>query len=178
MPSHCPRSSATSKTNCHASIHPRGCCSHMLDEALKGEIQAAYRRVLETQGLTPRYGQRLMIAEIARTLAGIEADDAGKRLSDEHVCVLEAGTGTGKTLAYLLAALPVAKARGKRLVIATATVALQEQVLHQDLPALKAHSGIDFGYALAKGRGRYVCVARLDQTLEGIETNPPLSLFG
>src|SRR5690554_7209793 len=93
----------------------------MLDEALKGEIQGAYRRVLEAQGLTPRYGQRLMIAEIARTLSAIEADDAGRRLSDEHVCVLEAGTGTGKTLAYLLAALPVAKAKGKRLVVATAT---------------------------------------------------------
>ncbi|WP_416140337.1 ATP-dependent DNA helicase DinG [Halomonas sp. HK25] len=149
----------------------------MLDEALKGEIQAAYRRVLEGLDLTPRYGQRLMIAEIARTLAGIEVDEAGKRISDEHVCVLEAGTGTGKTLAYLLAALPVAKARGKRLVVATATVALQEQVLHQDLPALKAHSGIDFSYALAKGRGRYVCVAHLDQTLDGTEENPTYSLF-
>ncbi|SEK64065.1 ATP-dependent DNA helicase DinG [Halomonas daqiaonensis] len=149
----------------------------MLDEALKAEIQDAYRRVLEGLDLTPRYGQRLMIAEIARTLAGIEADDAGRRTSDEHVCVLEAGTGTGKTLAYLLAALPVAKARGKRLVIATATVALQEQVLHQDLPALKAHSGLDFDYALAKGRGRYVCVARLDQALDGGEENATLSLF-
>ncbi|MFN2330615.1 MAG: ATP-dependent DNA helicase DinG [Halomonas sp.] len=149
----------------------------MLDEALKDEIQTAYRRVLEGLDLTPRYGQRLMIAEIARTLAGIEVDEDGKRVSDEHVCVLEAGTGTGKTLAYLLAALPVAKARGKRLVVATATVALQEQVLHQDLPSLKAHSGIDFSYALAKGRGRYICVARLDQTLDGTEGNPTYSLF-
>ncbi|MDI5936596.1 ATP-dependent DNA helicase DinG [Halomonas kalidii] len=149
----------------------------MLDEVLKGEIQTAYRRVLEGLDLTPRYGQRLMIAEIARTLAGIESDEAGRRTSDEHVCVLEAGTGTGKTLAYLLAALPVAKARGKRLVIATATVALQEQVLHQDLPALKAHSGLDFDFALAKGRGRYICVARLDQALDGGEENPTLSLF-
>ncbi|MBF7052605.1 ATP-dependent DNA helicase DinG [Halomonas sp. KAO] len=149
----------------------------MLDEALKGEIQTAYRHALEGLGLTPRYGQRLMIAEIARTLAGIEADETGKRVSDEHVCVLEAGTGTGKTLAYLLAALPVAKARGKRLVLSTATVALQEQVLHQDLPALKTHSGIDFRYALAKGRGRYVCVARLDQALDGGEENPTLSMF-
>ncbi|PMR73475.1 ATP-dependent DNA helicase DinG [Billgrantia endophytica] len=149
----------------------------MLDEALRGEIQGAYRRVLEAQGLTPRYGQRLMIAEIARTLGGIEADESGKRTSDEHVCVLEAGTGTGKTLAYLLAALPVAKARDKRLVIATATVALQEQVLHQDLPALKAHSGLDFHYALAKGRGRYLCVARLEQSMDGVADNPTLSLF-
>ncbi|APX93565.1 ATP-dependent DNA helicase DinG [Halomonas sp. 1513] len=149
----------------------------MLDEALKGDIQTAYRRVLEGLELTPRYGQRLMIAEIARTLAGIEADDSGKRVSDEHVCVLEAGTGTGKTLAYLLAALPVAQARGKRLVISTATVALQEQVLHQDLPSLKAHSGLSFDYALAKGRGRYLCVANLEKALDGVEDNPTLSLF-
>ncbi|MFG6178190.1 ATP-dependent DNA helicase DinG [Halomonas sp. THAF12] len=149
----------------------------MLDEVLKGEIQSAYRKVLDGLDLTPRYGQRLMIAEIARTLGGIEADDAGQRTSNEHVCVLEAGTGTGKTLAYLLAALPVAKARGKRLVLATATVALQEQVLHQDLPSLKAHSGLAFDYALAKGRGRYVCVARLDQAMDGGEDNPTLSLF-
>lgn len=149
----------------------------MLDAVLKDEIQGAYRRVLDELNLTPRYGQRLMIAEIARTLAGIEADDAGKRLSNEHVCVLEAGTGTGKTLAYLLAALPVAKARGKRLVLATATVALQEQVLHQDLPALKAHSGLSFDYALAKGRGRYVCVAKLDQAMDGGEDNATLSMF-
>lgn len=149
----------------------------MLDTALKSEIQDAYRRVVETLGLTPRYGQRMMIAEIARTLGNIESDGEGKRTSDTHVCVLEAGTGTGKTLAYLIAALPIAKARGKRLIISTATVALQEQVLNQDLPSLASHSGIAFRYALAKGRGRYVCVARLDQALEGTEPNPTLSLF-
>lgn len=149
----------------------------MLDNALKSDIQDAYRRVVEKLELTPRYGQRLMIAEIARTLGDIESDSEGKRTSDSHVCVLEAGTGTGKTLAYLIAALPIAKARGKRLVISTATVALQEQVLNQDLPALASHSGIAFRYALAKGRGRYVCVAKLDQVLEGAEPNPTLSLF-
>ncbi|WP_346798728.1 ATP-dependent DNA helicase DinG [Halomonas sp. Bachu 37] len=149
----------------------------MLDSTLKEEIQTAYRNVVEGLDLTPRYSQRLMIAEIARTLGDIQSDDDGKRVNDTHVCVLEAGTGTGKTLAYLLAALPIAKARGKRLVVSTATVALQEQVLNQDLPALAKHSGIAFRYALAKGRGRYVCVARLDQALEGTEVNPTLSLF-
>ena len=137
----------------------------MLDNALKADIQQAYRNVVEQLALTPRYGQRLMIAEIARTLGDIQCDSDGKRTSDSHVCVLEAGTGTGKTLAYLIAGLPIAKAKGKRLIVSTATVALQEQVLHQDLPSLAQHSGIAFRYALAKGRGRYVCVARLDQAL-------------
>lgn len=149
----------------------------MLDDALKGDIQNAYRQVVERLNLTPRYGQRLMIAEIARTLGGIVMDDEGKRQNDTHVCVLEAGTGTGKTLAYLLAALPIAKAQGKRLVVSTATIALQEQVLGHDLPTLAQQSGIAFRYALAKGRGRYVCVARLDQALEGSEPNPTMSLF-
>ncbi|WP_447957845.1 ATP-dependent DNA helicase DinG [Vreelandella sp. EE7] len=149
----------------------------MLDNELKSSIQEAYRKVVENLSLTPRYGQRLMIAEIARTLGDIEVDDEGKRKSDRHVCVLEAGTGTGKTLAYLISALPVAKAQGKRLIVSTATVALQEQVLNQDLPALASHSGLAFKYALAKGRGRYVCVARLDQALEGVEPNPTHSLF-
>ena len=149
----------------------------MLDNALKNDIQQAYRNVVEKLGLTPRYGQRLMIAEISRTLGDIECDSEGKRVSDSHVCVLEAGTGTGKTLAYLIAGLPIAKAQGKRLIVSTATVALQEQVLNQDLPSLASHSGVAFRYALAKGRGRYVCVARLDQALEGSEPNPTLSLF-
>ena len=149
----------------------------MLDDALKSEIQAAYRRVVEQLSLTPRYGQRLMMAEIARTLGGISMDNDGKRQNDTHVCVLEAGTGTGKTLAYLLSALPIAKAQNKRLIVSTATIALQEQVLNQDLPMLAKHSGLAFRYALAKGRGRYVCVARLDQATGGAEPNPAMSLF-
>ena len=51
--------------------------------------------------------------------------------------MVEAGTGTGKTLAYLIAAIPVARALGKTLVISTATVALQDQIVHKDLPDLK-----------------------------------------
>ena len=49
----------------------------MLDNALKNDIQQAYRNVVEKLGLTPRYGQRLMIAEIARTLGDIECDSEG-----------------------------------------------------------------------------------------------------
>ncbi|MGJ8524584.1 ATP-dependent DNA helicase DinG [Halomonadaceae bacterium LMG 33818] len=149
----------------------------MLKPELKEEIQGAYRHLLDSLDLKPRYGQKLMIAEIARTLGTVESDDQGLRIGNEHICVLEAGTGTGKTLAYLLAALPIAQAMGKRLIISTATVALQEQVLNQDLPALKKHSGLSFSYALAKGRGRYLCLSRLEQVLDGTEANPTLSLF-
>ena len=119
----------------------------MLDEALKDEIQSAYSRLLEARGFRPRHCQKTMIAEIARTLAGIGE-------SDQKICVVEAGTGTGKTLAYAMASLPVAKQQKKKLVIATATVALQEQIVYQDLPDIRQYADLDFTFALAKGRRR------------------------
>ncbi len=140
-----------------------------LSEQLKTEIQEAYTRLLDAKGYKARYCQKLMIAEIARTLGGIETDEDGQRLSPVNSCVVEAGTGTGKTIAYAIAALPVAKAAGKKLVISTATVALQEQVTYQDLPDIRKHANLDVTFALAKGRRRYLCLARLDQTLQQTE---------
>ncbi len=137
----------------------------MLSNDLKQTIQQAYSRFLEARGLKPRYGQKLMIAEIAKTLGAIDLDDEERRSGQGHVCVVEAGTGTGKTVAYLLAAIPIAKALGKKLVISTATVALQEQIVNKDLPDLRAGSGLQFSFALAKGRGRYLCLSKLEQLL-------------
>src|SRR5690606_6901106 len=68
-----------------------------------------------------------------------------------------------KSLASLLAAIPVAQARRKHVVISTATVALQEQLLLRDLPALIQNSGLKFDFALAKGRRRYVCNLNLSR---------------
>lgn len=149
----------------------------MINEALKSEIQQAYTRFLEKRGLKARYGQKLMIAEIARTLASIETDAEGHRSSGHHICVAEAGTGTGKTVAYALATIPVAKALGKKVVIATATVSLQEQIVLKDLPDIVASAGLSFTSSLAKGRGRYVCLSRLDQQLEGSEMTQTLALY-
>ncbi|HBZ99513.1 MAG TPA: ATP-dependent DNA helicase DinG, partial [Pseudomonas sp.] len=104
----------------------------MLSTELKSQIQGAYTRFLEAKGLKARYGQRLMIAEVAKVLGTVKVDDEGRRSSEPAVVAVEAGTGTGKTVAYSLAAIPTAKAAGKRLVIATATVALQEQIVHKD----------------------------------------------
>lgn len=140
--------------------------SRMLDDSLKHTIQSAYRQMLERHGFTPRSGQRWMIAEIARTVAASrdpQADDE----TPPPICVVEAGTGTGKTLAYLLAVLPLAQALKRKVVVSTATVALQEQVFSKDIPDLLASSGLSFSYTLAKGRGRYLCLARLDQALRG-----------
>ena len=107
----------------------------------------------------------LMIAEVAKVLGTIKTDDEGRRESEPAVVAVEAGTGTGQTVAYSLAAIPTAKAAGKRLVIATATVALQEQIVHKDLPDLMRNSGLNFSFALAKGRWRYLCLSKLDLLL-------------
>ncbi|MCB1704763.1 MAG: ATP-dependent DNA helicase DinG [Halioglobus sp.] len=136
----------------------------MLSEELKGTIRAAYNAIVESKSLTPRWGQRQMIAEIANTLSRIPPTDIEER-GLPAVCVIEAGTGTGKTIAYAVAAIPIAQALGKRLVVATATIALQEQFVNKDLPDIRHSSGMNFSFALAKGRRRYVCLSKLDRLM-------------
>jgi ATP-dependent DNA helicase DinG len=130
----------------------------VLNESLKGEIQRAYSAWLAARGFRSRRGQREMIAQVARTLTAAT-------VGDPRVLVVEAGTGTGKTAGYCLPAIPIARALGKVVVLSTATVALQEQIVLRDLPDLARHSGLTFQFALAKGRGRYVCLKRLDDRL-------------
>ncbi|MEM0955538.1 MAG: ATP-dependent DNA helicase DinG [Pseudomonadota bacterium] len=129
--------------------------------------------MMEAKGLSPRWGQRQMIAEIANALAQVDRDDS------EHSphCVIEAGTGTGKTIAYAVAAIPLAQSLGKTLVISTATIALQEQLVHKDLPDIRRHSGLSFEFVLAKGRRRYVCLSRLDKLLGVSEEDPLIPLY-
>ncbi|MEI5639204.1 MULTISPECIES: ATP-dependent DNA helicase DinG [unclassified Pseudoalteromonas] len=127
----------------------------MLSDKLKKNIRQAHQSVAAAlDGFRPRPSQNYLVAEIAKTLSG----DYHRT---QRVCVIEAGTGTGKSLAYLLGALPVALANKKKLVISTATVALQEQLINKELPFLQQHSGIDFKFDLVKGRQRYICVQKL-----------------
>ncbi|MDT8391079.1 MAG: helicase C-terminal domain-containing protein [Lentisphaeria bacterium] len=91
-----------------------------------------------------------MARAIARTL-----------VSGGHLCV-EAPTGVGKTFAYLIPAIYYALETGKRAVVSTHTISLQEQLVNKDLPLLKRLTGLDFRYAIAKGRANYVCRRRLE----------------
>ncbi|TNC82939.1 MAG: ATP-dependent DNA helicase DinG [Oleiphilus sp.] len=143
----------------------------MLTQEQKEHIQSSYRKFTSREGFRPRFGQRVMIAEIAKYLGAIETSEEGERKSPPGVCVVEAGTGTGKTLAYSISVLPLALAENRKVVISTATTALQEQVLSKDLPELARHSGLSFSYALAKGRGRYICLSKLDHHLEALNTD-------
>jgi ATP-dependent DNA helicase DinG len=134
----------------------------LLDQSTKETIQQGYRQFLKSRDLKPRLGQKQMIAAIANTLGHSDAD---KRLG-----VIEAGTGTGKTVGYLLSALPIARAKEKTVVVATGTIALQEQLILKDIPDLLEACGWDHQVALVKGRGRYVCNMRLEQCLDAIKS--------
>jgi ATP-dependent DNA helicase DinG len=117
--------------------------------------------VAATPGFRSRTGQRDMAQAITTTLAGVDlgAHDEPNRA----IAVIQAGTGVGKSAAYAATLVPMAQARKTRLLISTATVALQEQLMTKDLPALAAVLPTPFTYALAKGRARYVCKLKLEQ---------------
>ena len=101
---------------------------------------------------------------LARVLPGYEERPAQSRLAEAVDGVLrggglllaEAGTGTGKTLAYLLPAVEL----GRRVVISTGTKNLQEQLLSKDIPLLARALGRDLNVAVMKGRGNYLCLMR------------------
>ncbi len=81
--------------------------------------------------------------------------------------VLEAGTGVGKSFAYLVPVLLRAAAEGKPAVVCTSTISLQEQLVQKDLPFLEKALPIRFTYALMKGRSNYLCPRRLRQAIGG-----------
>jgi len=98
-----------------------------------------------------RDGQRAMADMVATSIA------TGRHL------VVQAGTGTGKTLAYLVPAIGA----DARTVVATATKALQDQLATKDLPFLAEHLGVDFDWAVLKGRSNYICLQRLREMSAG-----------
>ncbi len=87
--------------------------------------------------------------------------------------LVEAGTGTGKTLAYLLPIL----ASGKRALIATATRHLQTQILQNDIPVALAATGVTREVAVLKGRSNYLCKLRLEHRLEQSRYSLPMALM-
>ncbi len=100
-----------------------------------------------------RPGQQLMASAVEVAIAH------GRHL------IVQAGTGTGKTLGYLVPAMLT----GKRVVVATATKALQDQLAAKDLPFLEAHLGTPFDWAVLKGRSNYICMQRVRE-LQSVAT--------
>ena len=98
-------------------------------------------------GYTPREAQQHLAEAVA------EAIDTRSTL------IAEAGTGTGKTYAYLVPAL----LSGARVIISTGTRALQDQLYHRDLPRVRQALGAGLKTALLKGRSNYLCLYRMEQ---------------
>ncbi len=109
----------------------------------------------ELPGFRPRDGQNRMAEAVACAI------------EDREVLLVEAGTGTGKTYAYLVPVL----AAGMRVVVSTGTKTLQDQLFRRDLPALAGALGRPVHVALLKGRANYLCRHRLALALE----DPPRS---
>ncbi len=103
------------------------------------------------EGFAPRAEQQAMAEAVADTLA------------EQSILIAEAGTGTGKTFAYLVPAL----LSGQKVIISTGTKNLQDQLFHRDLPVVRKALQVPVTVALLKGRSNYLCLHRLEVAEEG-----------
>jgi len=119
---------------------------------------AALTELLKKNGLLartfPSYEYRPQQIEVLQTVANA--------FNDRCHHLVEAGTGTGKSLAYLLPAIYFAVQNNERVVISTNTINLQEQIYGKDIPTLQDLLPLEFRTALVKGRSNYLCQRRLD----------------
>lgn len=122
------------------------------------EVQAFFETSLPAlmPGHEPRPGQLAMALEVTGAL------------NDGHIAVLEAGTGTGKSLAYLVPAALWARDNEAKVALATFTITLQSQLSTSDLPILD-RAGLGVRHAVIKGRSNYLCRRRL---AEAVDHNP------
>lgn len=87
-------------------------------------------------------------------------------LQDRRSLLVEAGTGVGKSFAYLVPAILFAVSRKKKAVVSTHTINLQEQLVEKDLPVLKKVLPAEFSFAMLKGRSNYLCTRRLQKAMQ------------
>src|SRR5215470_9681184 len=142
---------------------------------LRAEEQALIRSTLdalktEIPGFREREQQLRMIAAIASAMARCHERDDRER-HGRNIAAVDGPPGVGKSLSYLTAALAIASTRGKRVVVASSTVQLQEQLSLKDAPALQRCMPIDFTFTVAKGRARYACIAKLANQIEDARQN-------
>ncbi|KMO84901.1 ATP-dependent helicase [Mycolicibacterium chubuense] len=135
-----------------------------------GEVTDLLATAVAALGGTGRAGQVAMAEAVAAAFA-----------SGEHLAV-QAGTGTGKSLAYLVPAIAQAVADGRPVVVSTATIALQRQLVDRDLPrladSLTPHLSRKPTFALLKGRGNYLCLNKIHNgAAEPADDGPQERLF-
>jgi ATP-dependent DNA helicase DinG len=132
-----------------------------LKDSLDSDFVERVRAIFAPDGLLAkarnfeyRPQQQDMAAAVAQTL------------EEERHLVVEAGTGVGKSLAYLVPATLFALEKKKKAIISTQTINLQEQLLHKDIPIVKKILPVEFEAALMKGRQNYLCPRRLERALQ------------
>ncbi|MFP4510155.1 MAG: helicase C-terminal domain-containing protein [Spirochaetota bacterium] len=157
-----------------AELANRGIGSYIVDN----EVQRLYAVV---EALPPKRRRELDVEELAdvlrpgggaaRTLTAFESRSEQVSMlevvaagfnGDSHV-VCEAGTGVGKSFAYLIPAIQWAADNEERVVISTATITLQHQLVEKDIPAVQRMLGTSVPVVIVKGRGNYLCETRLDE---------------
>lgn len=136
-------------------------------ELLFEEAKRFYEAWLGDQGYTARQGQLDMMQFIAQSLSR----------KQHRIGVVEAGTGTGKTVAYCIPAAIEARRTGKTLVIVTSTVLLQQQLLRAELQQLAQLFSPGLTFGIIKGRRRYACIDRLDKNVNS-HGGEAFDLFG
>ena len=129
---------------------------------IREQIQGAYDRLVDAEAFNSRRGQKLMIGRISRQFQAALGSPDGNIDPGDPFILVEAGTGVGKTVAYLLPGLVFASHYQKTLVVSTATANLQDQVLNKDIPLVTRHLEGHVNVSLVKGRGRYLCASNLD----------------
>ena len=132
-----------------------------LRDSLEGDFIEEVRSLFSPNGLLSRarnFEYRPEQQEMAVAVA--------RALEEERHLVVEAGTGVGKSIAYLAPSILYAIQQKKKAVISTHTINLQEQLLHKDIPILKKVLPIEFEAALMKGRQNYLCPRRLERALQ------------
>ena len=128
------------------------------------QVRSALDVAVTAIGGQPRLGQIEMAEAVANAL------------NDRHHLLVQAGTGTGKSLAYLVPAL----VHGKKVLVATATLALQRQLVERDLPKIKAaldkELKRDISFAIYKGVGNYICLQKLNNSPDDPEAQAILEV--
>lgn len=112
-------------------------------------------------GFEPRPQQQAM-------LEGVQ-----KAYEDNAIALIEAGTGVGKSLAYLIPAILHAAKTGERTVISTHTITLQEQLVYKDIPMVLKALGLEIKAELVKGMGNYLCLRKYEEALAESPLLPP-----
>src|SRR5260221_6198821 len=127
----------------------------------KAKMSVELESILGPEGaIARRLGERYEFGPRQREMAAV----VGRALDQNQPLMVEAGTGVGKSFAYLLPVIDWAVKNKNRVVISTHTISLQEQLIDKDIPLLQSVYPDEFTAVLVKGRNNYLCQRRLEQT--------------